>query len=130
MKYLVSVTDDNAGAGHASPAEMAAIDAFNDRSRARRQFGLRRRPRVARSRHCDRQSAWRGGIHRRAVPAWTWLVGWDGFRRPVVPMRRRLPWRHRNRSTVFWRGGLRNCDKKTETGQRPISTLQAGNLDP
>jgi hypothetical protein len=32
MKYLVSVIDDNAGL--ATPAEMAAIDAFNDRLQA------------------------------------------------------------------------------------------------
>jgi hypothetical protein len=32
MKYLVSVIDDNAGL--ATPTEMSAIDAFNDRLRA------------------------------------------------------------------------------------------------
>lgn len=38
MKHLVSVIDDNADACHASPAEIAAIDAFNDRLRAQGQL--------------------------------------------------------------------------------------------
>ena len=65
MNYLVSVIDDNTGL--ATPAEMAAIDAFNDRLRAEGHWvfagGL-----GSQHGHCDRQPGRRGGIHRRAVP--------------------------------------------------------------
>src|SRR5262245_54704766 len=70
MQYLVSVIDDNTGS--ATPTEMAAIDAFNDRLRAEGPWvfgpGLRSpRPRVPQHCHCHRQSRWGGGVQRRAL---------------------------------------------------------------
>src|SRR5215211_6333024 len=65
MQYLVSVIDDKTGS--ATPSEMAAINAFNDRLEAG-PLGLRRRARVAQLGHRHRQPGWGGVVHRRALP--------------------------------------------------------------
>ena len=53
MQYLVSVIDDTPNS--ATPDEMSAIDAFNDRASGRRPLGLRGRPRGAQHGHGNRR---------------------------------------------------------------------------
>ncbi len=66
MQYLVSVIDNNSGS--ATPAEMAAIDAFNDRLRAEGHWvfaGGLTAPSTATV--IDNRGE-EGGVHRRAPP--------------------------------------------------------------
>ncbi len=61
MQYLVSVIHDSAEL--ATPDEMAAIDAFNDRLIGGGSLGLRRRPWIGQLGHRHRQPGWRGDDH-------------------------------------------------------------------
>ena len=61
MQYLVSVIHDSAEL--ATPEEMAAIDAFNDRLHGGGSLGLRGRPRIDQLGHRHRQPGWRGDDH-------------------------------------------------------------------
>ena len=111
MQYLVSVIDDSTGL--ATPDEMAAIDAFNDRLQAEGHWVFAGGLGSPEHGHRHRQPGWGGGVHRRALP------GVEGVPRRLLDHRGPRP----RRGAQARRRGVEGLQPEGRGAAVPVSVI-------